>query len=449
MIGSQLLELLAARVEAGNPLRVALIGAGRLGTMFLSQVQHVEGVHVLGIGGRSLEKSHQALQRAGWPQEQYAAASLSRALETGSTCVTNDMESLIQADGLDVLIEGTGNPTIGIRYAQQAIKYGRHLVMVNVEADVLAGPLLAQQAKAAGLVYSMAYGDQPAEIIELVEWAYSNGFEVVCAGKGAKYLPIYRRSTPETAFEYFGYSQEKAEREGLNPRTYSAALDGTKPSVEMAAVVNGTDLVAPPNGLKYPPCGIQDLAHICRPKSQGGQLDCTGTVEVVASLERDGRPVHDDLRLGVYVTLKASNDYVRRCFMEYMTTDESGWYAAMYRPYHLVGLELLTSVLKVGLRGEPTGYSMRFGADVVATAKSDLTAGTPLDGEGGNTVYGSLMPAMDSVKMGALPMGLAHDVKLKNAIVDDQVICWSDVEYDAADPVIRFRREMERQKADE
>jgi predicted homoserine dehydrogenase-like protein len=165
---------------------------------------------------------------------------------------------------------------------------------------------------------------------------------------------------------------------------------------------------------------------------------------VVSSLEQDGRLVHDHLQHGVFVTLKASSDYVRRCFIEYLATDSTGWYAAMYRPYHLVGLEVTTSVLKVGLRGEATGFPIRFGADVVATAKRDLAEGTVLDGEGGYTVYGGLMAAKEAVRAGALPIGLAHGLTLKNEVKADQLVCWSDVEYDATDPVVRFRREMER-----
>jgi len=444
MTGSQLLQLLAARVESGNPLRVGLIGAGRFGTMFLSQARRVQGLHVLGIADLSLERTREALRRAGWPPEQFAAVSLAQALETGSTYLTDDGTSLIQADGLQVVVEATGNPVVGIRYALRAFENGRHVVMVNVEADALAGPLLAERAAAAGVVYSLAYGDQPALICELVEWAYANGFEVVCAGKGAKYLPVYHTSTPDTVWEHYGFSPEKVAQDGLCAQMYNSFLDGTKSAIEMAAVANATGLAPQPEGLRFPPCGIDDLPHVCRPRSDGGQLAHTGTVEVVSSLERDGRPVYRDLRHGVYVTLKASSDYVRRCFTEYLPTDSTGWYAAMYRPYHLVGLELTTSILKVGLRGEATGFPVGFRADVVAMAKRHLAAGRLLDGEGGFTVYGALMPTEDALKAGALPIGLAHNVRLRNEVAAGQPVRWSDVEYDEADPVVRFRREMER-----
>ena len=444
MIGSQLLQLLAARVESDNPLRVGLIGAGRFGTMFLSQARRVRGLHVLGIADLSLARTREALRRAGWSPEQFAATSFSHALETGSTYLTDDGESLIRADGLEVVIEATGNPVYGIQYALMAFENDCHVVMVNVEADALAGPLLAEHAAAAGVIYSLAYGDQPALICELVEWAKANGFEVVCAGKGSKYLPIYHTSTPDTVWEYYGFSPEVVARDGLSVRMYNSFLDGTKSAIEMAAVSNATGLAPQPEGLRFPPCGVDDLQNVCRPHCDGGQLTHEGTVEVVSCLERDGRPVIRDLRHGVYVTFKASSDYVKRCFAEYLPTDSSGCYAAMYRPYHLVGLELITSVLKVGLRGEATGFPVGFRADVISTAKRYLAAGTLLDGEGGYCVYGALRPAEDALKAGELPIGLAHNMRLKNEVAAGQHVLWSDVEYDEIKPVVHFRREMER-----
>ena len=444
MTSGQLLQLLSARVESGNPLRVGLIGAGKFGTMFLSQAIRVSGLHVLGIADLSLARAREALGRVEWPPEQFAATSFAQALETGSTYLTDDAEALIQADGLEVVVEATGNPVVGVPYALKAFENGRHVIMVNVEADVLAGPLLAEYADAADVVYSLAYGDQPALICELVEWARASGFEVVCAGKGTKYLPVYHTSTPDTVWAYYGFSEERVVQGGLNPRMFNSFLDGTKSAVEMAAVANATGLVPQPEGLHFPPCGIDDLQTVCRPRSDGGQLVHKGTVEVISSLERDGRSVYRDLRWGVYVTFEAPSNYVKRCFAEYgLLTDTTGRYAAMYRPYHLVGLELTVSVLRAGLRGEATGSPVGFGADVIATAKRDLPVGELLDGEGGYSVYGTLMPAETALNSCALPIGLAHNVKLKNKLTAGQLVRWSDVAYDETDAVVQFRREME------
>ena len=443
MTGNQLSQLLAKRVESDNPLRVGLIGAGKFGTMFLSQAQRVQGLHVLGIADLSVARARDALDRAEWPSEQFAAISFSQALKAGSTCLTDDAETLLGADGLDVVVEATGDPAAGIRHALRAIELGRHVVMVNVEADVLAGPRLAERAAAAGVVYSLAYGDQPALICELVEWAQVSGFDIVCAGKGTKYLPVYHTSTPDTVWDYYGFNEETIARGGLNALMFNSFLDGTKSAIEMAAVANATGRRPQPEGLLFPPCGIDELPNVCRPRSEGGQIAHEGTVEVISCLERDGRPVKRDLRWGVYVTFKATTDYVKSCFDEYgLLTDSSGNYAAMVRPHHLVGLELAGSVLRVGLRGEATGCPIGFTADVVATAKRDLAAGELLDGEGGYNVYGALMPAEDALSTGGLPIGLSNDVELKNDVAAGELVRWADVEIDETDSVVRFRREI-------
>ena len=440
-----LLQELAARAEAGKPLRVGVIGAGKFATMFFSQARRLNGLHLAGVVDLTSDKASQALRRAGWPSEQYGAGDLREAMKTGSTWLSEDSAALLSAEGVDVVVEATGDPVAGIRHASMAIEQGKHLVMVNVEADVVAGPLLAQRARRAGVVYSLAYGDQPALICELVDWARCSGFGVVCAGKGTKYLPHYHASTPDTVWEHYGFSQDKVAGGELNPRMFNSFLDGTKSAIEMAAVANATGLQPQPEGLNFPPCGQDRLAEDCRPRSSGGCLSRSGTVEVVSSLERDGRPVSADLRWGVYVCFEAPNEYVKECFKEYgLQTDESGSYAALYRPVHLVGMELSVSVLKAGLAGEATGSPAEFAGDVVATAKRNLSAGEVLDGEGGYTVYGRLQPSVAAIRTQGLPIGLAHSLTLHNDVAAGSPVGWSDVRYDPADPAVLIRREMER-----
>ena len=295
---------------------------------------------------------------------------------------------------MDVVVEATGNPAVGIRHARAAIAAGKHVVMVNVEADVLAGPLLAEEARKAGVVYSLAYGDQPALTAEMVDWARATGFRVVAAGKGTKYLPAYHDVTPDGVWGHYGLTAGEAQSAGMNPQMFNSFLDGTKSAIEMAAIANATGLDVPSDGLLFPPCGVDDLPHVMRPRDKGGVLEKAGLAEVVSSLERDGRPVFRDLRWGVYVVLEAPNDYAADCFRQYgLKTDASGRYAAMYKPYHLIGLELNISILSAALRGEPTGQPHDFRGDVAAVAKRDLRAGEMLDGEGGYTVWGKLMPA--------------------------------------------------------
>ena len=442
---SSLLQELAARAESGRPLRVGVIGAGKFATMFFSQARRLPGLHLLGVVDLDRDKAVQAFQRAEWPAEQFAAGGVQEALRKGSTWLSEDSEALLSAEGVEVIVEATGDPVAGIAHALRAIEHGRHLVMVNVEADVVAGPLLARRARRAGVVYSLAYGDQPALICELVDWARCSGFEVVCAGKGTKYLPRYHASTPDTVWEHYGFNQAKVAGGELNPRMFNSFLDGTKSAIEMAAVANATGLQPQPEGLNFPACSRDKLPEICRPRSSGGCLSHAGTVEVVSSLERDGRPVLRDLRWGVYVTFAAPNDYVKDCFAEYgLQTDASGGYAALYRPVHLVGMELSVSVLKAGLAGEATGCPRAFAGDVVATAKRNLSAGEVLDGEGGYTVFGRLQPSATALRTRGLPIGLAHNVTLLNDVPSGRPIGWSDVRYDAADPAVAVRREMEK-----
>jgi predicted homoserine dehydrogenase-like protein len=225
---------------------------------------------------------------------------------------------------------------------------------------------------------------------------------------------------------------------------FNSFLDGTKSAIEMAAVANACGLDVPHDGLGFPPCGPDDLASVLRPRQLGGVLAADGMVEVVSSLRRDGQPVERDLRWGVYVVFKAANNYAAACFKQYgLQTDTTGRYAAMYKPYHLIGLELSISVLNVALRGEPTGSCRSWCGDAVAVAKRALQAGEMLDGEGGYTVYAKLIPAERSLKLGALPIGLAHRVKLLRNVAAGEFVTAADVALDGNLQAVRVRREME------
>jgi predicted homoserine dehydrogenase-like protein len=316
--------------------------------------------------------------------------------------------------------------------------------MVNVEADALAGPLLSRKAAEAGILYSLAYGDQPALIAELVDWARVSGFEIVCAGKGTKYLPAYHRSTPDTVWGHYGFTPAQVAAGDFNAKMFNSFLDGTKSAIEMAAVANATGLNAPVEGLAFPPCGVDDLPTILRPIADGGALTGGGMVEVVSCVERDGRAVSRDLRWGVFVTFKAPSEYVRRSFAEYgIRTDPSGWYGALYRPYHFIGLELGVSIASVALRGETTGTAQNFRADVPAVAKRDLAVGETLDGEGGYTVYGKLISARASLAGHALPIGLARGLRLVKPVSAGEIVRWEDCSPDESNLAVRVRREME------
>ncbi|MBV8746813.1 MAG: flagellar biosynthesis protein FlgA, partial [Xanthobacteraceae bacterium] len=259
-----------------------------------------------------------------------------------------------------------------------------------------------------------------------------------------KYLPFYHTVTPDEVWTHYGLTAADAKAAGMNPQMFNSFLDGTKSAIEMAAVANASVLDVPMDGLQFPPCGVDDLARVLRPHAVGGTLEHDGMVEVVSSLERDGRGVFRDLRWGVYVVLKAPTDYAAACFKQYgLPTDATGRYAAMYKPFHLIGLELSISVLNAALRGEATGATRAWRGDVVTVAKRTLKAGETLDGEGGYTVYGKLVPATRSLAERALPLGLAHNVRLINDIVAGAMVRWSDVAFDANALAVKVRREAE------
>lgn len=438
---------LAALERAGKPIQIGLIGAGKFGSMFLSQATRSPGMHLAGIADLDPRRAFAALKHVDFPTDQFEATenrqpSVADAVRLGRTAVTTDSNDLFTTAGIDVILECTGNPAAGIRHALLACEHKKHIVMVNVEADVLAGPLLARRAQEAGIIYSMAYGDQPALIAELVDWARAAGFHVVCAGKGTKHLPQYHWSTPETVWDFYGLTKEQVA--DLNPQMFNSFLDGTKSAIEMAAVANSCDLKPPSNGLSFPPCGAHDLPNVLKPASQGGQLEYDSTVEVVSCVELDGRAVFNDLRWGVYVVFEASGPYQESCFKQYgFVTDSSGHYATQYKPYHMIGLELGISVANIMVRGEPTGCSKTWRGDVVATAKRDLEPDEVLDGEGGFTVYGTLIPAQESLNIEGLPIGLAHGVKMRSKVVKGQRLSWKHVEYDKSSQAVQIRREME------
>jgi predicted homoserine dehydrogenase-like protein len=417
-------SLALQRAERDGPIGVALIGAGKFGSMFLTQAPTMPGLAVRAIADLDLEQAATRLRDVGWQPENIATVHLTR-----------DAHEAITTDGVEVIVEATGNPVAGIRHALQAIAAGKHLVMVNVEADALAGPALAARARAAGVVYSLAYGDQPALIAELVDWARACGFRVAAAGKGTKYLPEYHASTPETVWNHFGLTADEAWAAGMNSKMFNSFVDGTKSAIEMAAVANACDLQPPADGLAFPPCSVDELAQaLGRPGP--------GVVEVVSSLRRDGSPVDRDLRWGVYVVVEAPTDYAAACFQQYgLHTDASGRFAASYRPFHLIGMEVGISIYSAVLRGEPTGAPAAFRADAVAVAKRDLAPGDRLDGEGGYAVWGKLIPAERSVASSALPIGLAKDVPVLRAVPAGQIVRLSDVALEQDGLALELRRE--------
>uniref|UniRef100_C5CSY3 Oxidoreductase domain protein n=1 Tax=Variovorax paradoxus (strain S110) TaxID=543728 RepID=C5CSY3_VARPS len=435
---------LQQRAAESRPIRIGLIGAGKFGSMYLAQIPRTPGVQLVAIADLSPAAARANLERVGWNPERAAAGSVQEALKTGSTWITDDWQAVTREPAIDIVVECTGNPVAAVEHCLDAFAHGKHVVNVTVEADAFCGPLLARRAQQAGVVYSLAFGDQPALICDLVDWARTCGFPVVAAGRGHKWLPHFTESTPETVWGNYGLTPEQALRGGLNPKMFNSFLDGSKPSIESSAVANATGLTVPSDGLLYPPASVEDIPFVTRPRSEGGVLERKGMVEVISSLEADGRKIPYDIRMGVWVTVEAETDYIKNCFEEYNAhTDPSGRYFTLYKRWHLIGLEVGMSVASVALRGEPTGVATCWNADVVATAKRDLAPGEMLDGEGGYTVWGKLLPAERSLGLGGLPLGLAHSVKLVRPMKKGQSLCWADVAMDTSTSAYRLRSEME------
>ena len=411
----------------GN-INIAFIGCGKFISMFLSQYNQLKKIKIDTIVDLDIERAKSNCIKSGLTKETVEKINFVNSLDT------------ILNRNIEIFIEATGNPIVGTQHAYKVIQSKKNIIMVNVEADVLCGKYLSDLAKENNVIYSMAYGDQPSLILEQIEWARLNGFFVTCAGKGTKYHPSFEYSTPENVWNNYGMTAGDAKNAGMNPKMFNSFVTGDKSSIEMAAVVNASGLKCPKNGLTYPPVGVYDIANKLIPKDNGGLIDYEGQVEVISSIDRNKIQIENDLRWGVYIVIKAQNNYVKDCFKEYgMVTDNSGEYSAIWRPYHYVGLELAQSIYSIALDKKSTGHTKFFNADVVSIAKKDLSSGEILDGEGGFTSRGRLVTSRNSLDNNFLPLGLSDGAETKKSIKKDEFIKIDDVEINWNKEVLKAR----------
>ena len=406
-------------------ISIAFIGCGKFISMFLSQFNQLQKIKIDSIVDLNIDRAKQNCKNSGLSDQTIQQINYSKSLDK------------ILNREIDIFIEATGNPLVGTKHAVKIINNKKNIIMVNVEADILCGKYLSDLAIKNNVIYSMAYGDQPSLIMEQIEWARLNGFHVTCAGKGTKYHPSFEYSTPDTVWGHYGLTKERAEKEsGMNPKMFNSFLCGDKSAIEMCAVSNASNLKCPDNGLTFPPIGVYDIAKKMVPKSFGGLIDHDGQVEVISSIDLEKKDIPHDLRWGVYIVIKAQNEYVKNCFKDYgMVTDSSGNFSAIWRPYHYVGLELAQSIYSIALDQKATGQTKYFNADVVSLAKKDLNPGDTLDGEGGYCARGRLTTAYESVKNDYLPLGLTDNAKVIEPVKKDQFIKFSDVEINYIDEV--------------
>ena len=410
-------------------INIAFIGCGKFISMFLSQYNQLKKINIDAIVDLDIEKAKSNCIKSGLAKE-----------IIDNINFVNSIDSILDRN-IEIVIEATGNPIVGTQHAYKVIQSKKHIIMVNVEADVLCGKYLSDLAKENNVIYSMAYGDQPSLILEQIEWARLNGFFVTCAGKGTKYHPSFEYSTPENVWDNYGLTPQEAKNAGMNPKMFNSFVTGDKSSIEMAAVVNSSGLKCPDNGLTYPPVGVYDIANKLIPKNRGGHLDHEGQVEVISSIDRNKIQIKNDLRWGVYIVIKAQSSYAKKCFKEYgMITDKSGDYSAIWRPYHYIGLELAQSIYSIALDQKPTGHTKFFNAEVISVAKKDLHIGEILDGEGGFASRGKLVTAKCSVENNYLPLGLTDGAKTKKSVKKDEYIKIDDVEINWTQEVLQARK---------
>ena len=412
-----------------EPIRIAFIGCGKFVSMFLAQYNHLDKIQIDSIVDLNIDRAKKNCINSGIKPSSIDEINF-----------TNSLDDILDRN-IEIYIEATGNPIVGTVHAVKIIKNKKNLILVNVEADITCGKYLSDLAKENNVICSMAYGDQPSLILEQIEWARLNGFSVVCAGKGTKYHPTFEYSTPDTVWDYYGLTKERAEIEsGMNPKMFNSFLCGDKSAIEMCAVSNAANLKCPENGLTFPPIGVYDIAKKMIPKSEGGLIDFEGQVEVISSIDFDQKDIANDLRWGVYIVIKAQNEYVKNCFKDYgMVTDTSGNYSAIWRPYHYIGLELAQSIYSIALDNRATGFTKHYNADVASYAKKDLKKGDKLDGEGGFCARGRLVTSEKSKREKILPLGLTDNAILVRDINKDDIIKLDDVDLDIPEDIVKAR----------
>jgi len=415
----QRLEQCAA---SGAPVRVALVGAGRFGTSVAAQVGQVRGLRLVAVADPNATNGAEALRAAGWSDDQMARAdSVPEASQRGAAgaAVLAPRAADLAALPIDVVVEATGQPEIGARTALDAIRLGRHVVMVTVEADVTCGWALAREARRQGVVYSLTAGDQPGSIMELYDWALTVGLEVVAAGRGTRRYPADRAGVPDEAFARYGYGDELVQRRRLNPQMYNAFRDGTKAQIEMCAVANLTGLPPDVRGMHEPSTTLPELPRLFALEEDGGLLSKTGVVDLANAVAPDGTTLlANNIEIGVWLVVTSRQPLVREDLGFYgLPTDPSRQRAVLHRPFHLCGLETPWTIAQAVLLGAATGTPLeRPTAEVLAVAKRDLGPGDVLDGAGGANVSGLVDSAGVLTRDQLLPLGLAYGVAVDRPV---------------------------------
>jgi len=419
---------LEERELSGTPVRVALVGAGQMGQEIIAQVGHMVGMEiavVVDLTADRARKGYSFSQKKKDVVEAKGIADAQKAVRDGKWVVSQDSEVATSTPGIDVVIDATGSPEMGATITMASINHKKHVVMMNVECDITVGPILQQLASNAGVVYSMASGDEPAAIMELYRFARAIGFTVVAAGKG-KNNPLDIYATPESL-------AEKARVRNMSARMLCEFVDGSKTMVEMASVANATGLKPDCRGMHGPHCNRSDLLKTFVPKKDGGILASAGAVDYAIG----------DVNPSVFLLFTTADERLREGLSQ--RDMGNGPYYLLLRPYHLCSCEVPLTVARAVFYGESSGHPMRKPvAECFAVAKKDLKAGATMDGIGEFCYRGSVDLAQAARGEKLVPLGLVKGLGLKRDVPRDTPITWDMVDIRDESVLLQLRRIQDR-----
>ena len=430
---SALVTELKARAEAGKPVTIGLAGAGQMGTDIIVQLALMPGLRLGAVSEMNAPRAIDAALLAGLPRDRIVfaktAPDIDRAIEMGSLAITADLAALAAAGRIDVVIDATGNPNTGTAFALDAIRNGKHVVMLNVEADITIGRHLKAEAESAGVVYTGAMGDEPACAIELIGFAQSLGLKIICAGKG-KNNPLKFDAVPKD------YEAEAAVR-NMNARMLVEFVDGSKTMIEMVAIANCTGLVPDVPGMHGPAATRDELASTLIPKSHGGLLSKSGCVDYST-----GKGVAP----GVFCIVEADHPRVAERMIDLKVG--KGPYFSIMRPYHLTSLEVPLSAARAVLHGRadmvPLDHPV---AEAITVAKRDLKPGETL-GRIGETQYRAwAMTAKQARDENAVPLGLAEQARVIKPVKAGHYLTYDNCIPDDSLVVTQIRKRLDQADA--
>jgi predicted homoserine dehydrogenase-like protein len=422
--------------RADDPLSVALIGPGVYGSHLAYQIEATPGVEPTVLADLDIDKATDTFRTAGVPPEQTTveetASDIADALAAGQRVATTE-GPLAAGAPVDVVIETTGDAEAAAVHAWEAIDAGNDVVMVSVEVDATIGPLLARFADHRGVTYSMAYGDEPAQVVELCDWARTQGLDIVAAGQGTE-LTFQPHATHEDALQRYDLPDSFIENSQPDPRMYNTFLDGTKVAVELCAAANALGFPTDADGIHMPEADREGLLEALRPAADGGLLDRTGVIDAVTPTDRNP---------SAFVVTEATNDATQSYLSQRynIRTANGGRYQLFTRPYHLPQ-ETIVSVAMAGLHDQPTGTVTHQTTEVVAAAKRDLEPGETIIGGGGDTIYGRLQDASVAAEADLVPFELLAGAELERPVSTDQPISAADVNLNT-DTALYHLRELQ------